>query len=704
MKTLFTRLSLCTLTFILLVFVSLKATAVSITSFTPRIGVPGTLITIKGTDLSAPTAFIIGNKPALILANNDTTIVAMIMPGATSGNISITNIHGTATSPTNYMFVVSPVPDAVQGKKLTGNDNVGTAAQGTSVAMSANGRIVVVGGSQDNSGIGAAWVYTSAGGWKQKGHKLVGKDSIGQSNQGTSVAISASGSTVVVGGPGDDGNKGAVWVFTLKDSIWAQQGPKLTISGTAGTAPALFGASVSLSATGNTLVAEAAGDDNNIGAAYVFVRTDTTWAQQGGKLVATGSAADNTSLAGDQRVALSADGNTFVMGAHTGNNGLGGAWVFTRTGTTWAQQGSRLFGSGSVNQPNQGNSVAISADGNSIAIGGPGDDSSKGAAWMFTRTGTTWTQQGNKIKAIAFTGAAQQGSSVNLNADGKVLLVGAKADQSSIGSAAVFTHRDTSWTEYSNITGDGATAGSTVGNSVGLNAEGIFAILGGAGDAAGVGAAWVAASGLGSGTGGCGELKIHTLAATSITSNSATINGSVDATGCYVTTVVFEYSTSWDMSNARVGFLTTGPTPLDGTMGLTNFTSNLTDLLPSTTYYYRIVGANYCTEITDGPTLNFTTPAELPGSGLSAATIPTAFTPNNDGINDRWELPFLSKYTNCSVKIFNRNGQIVFTSTGYSTSWDGRYKNSILPSGAYFYIIDLKDNQKAVSGSVNLIK
>jgi gliding motility-associated-like protein len=706
---------------VLLLLTGLKASAVKIDSFKPRIGVPGTLVTIKGTDLKNPTNFTIGGTAAIILSNTDSVIVAMVMPGAQSGSISLTNVHGTAVSLTNFMLVVAPVVSGVQPSKLTANDNNGIAAQGTNVAISADGYTVMVGGNQDNSGIGAAWIYIpGASSWKQQGHKLVGKDSVGQSKQGTAIAISANGNTAIVGGPGDNNGKGAVWVFTRKDSVWRQQGSKLTITGTLGSSPALFGASVSLSADGNTLVAEAGGDNDNIGAAYVFVRKDTTWVQLGVKLVATSSAADNTSTPGDQRVAMSADGNTFAMGAHSVNNGLGGVWVFTRTDTVWTQQGGRLFGSTSIGQPKQGSAVAISADGSKIAIGGPGDDSSKGAVWVFARSGTGWVQQGIKIKSTYFAAsAAQQGSSVNLNADGKVLLIGAKADASLTGAGAIFRYRDTTWKQYSKTIAQGAAAGSTVGNSTGLSAEGIWAILGGAGDSAGQGAAWVA--GYGSGLGGagtCNTPKTITLAATHVLPTTAILNGTVDATGLFPTTVVFEYGTSAGLSNASVGSLTTGISPIEDTTGVITYTSNITHLLPATTYYFRIVAANYCTEITDGNIMSFTTPDTaalphdttlvsrviVPGSGLSPETIPTAFSPNNDGINDTWEVPFLSKYAKCSVKVFNRSGQIVFASTGYSNAWDGRYKSNALPSGAYFYMIDLKNNQQVISGSVNLIK
>ena len=102
-----------------------------------------------------------------------------------------------------------------QGSKLVGTGAVGGADEGVSVAISADGTTAIVGGNNDNSGAGAAWVFTrSAGVWSQQGGKLVGNDAVGAAEQGISVAISADGSTVIVGGEEDSDKIGAAWVFS----------------------------------------------------------------------------------------------------------------------------------------------------------------------------------------------------------------------------------------------------------------------------------------------------------------------------------------------------------------------------------------------------------------------------------------------------------------------------------------------------------
>src|SRR5262249_49263926 len=78
----------------------------------------------------------------------------------------------------------------------------------------------------------------------------------------------------------------------------------------------------------------------------------------------------------------------------------------------FSQQGPRLLGNGAVLKPGRGYSVALSADGNTAIIGGEADDSYTGAAWVFTRSGTTWTQQGSKLVPSDAAGALHFGSAV----------------------------------------------------------------------------------------------------------------------------------------------------------------------------------------------------------------------------------------------------------------------------------------------------
>lgn len=90
--------------------------------------------------------------------------------------------------------------------------------------------------------------------------------------------------------------------------------------------------------------------------------------------------------------------------------------------------------------------------------------------------------------------------------------------------------------------------------------------------------------------------------------------------------------------------------------------------------------------------------------GLSGLTIPNTFTPNNDGVNDYWNIKGVENYPGVVVQIFSRYGQKVFESKGYSQPFDGRSSGSVLPPGVYYYIINLNANCSLVAGSLTLVR
>ena len=464
----------------------------TISSFSPSSGPVGTLVTITGTNLSNPTSITIGAVSAVVISNTGTSLVAMVMPGASTGGISVTTANGTANATGNFTVTASQTPNAQQGNKLVGTGAVGAANQGQSIAVSADGNTAIVGGSNDNSGVGAAWVYTRSGStWTQQGSKLVGTGTVGTvMHQGyrNSVAISADGNTAIVGGYYDNSGVGAAWVFTRSGSSWTQQGAKLV--GTGNTGNANQGCSVALSADGNTAAIGGNSDNNAMGAVWIFTRSGSTWTQQGTKLVGTG--ATGTTVFQGQTVALSADGNTTLIGGYNDNNGVGAVWVFTRSGNTWTQQGTKLVGTGAIGSSRQGAAVALSADGNTAIVGGSADNGGIGGTWVFTRSGGTWTQQGNKLLGTDITGNnIQQGNSVAVSADGNTAVVGGSVDNISVGATWVFTRNGSNWTQAGHklIATDG-TGNTALGIAVAISADGNTAFAGGSNDNSGAGAAW----------------------------------------------------------------------------------------------------------------------------------------------------------------------------------------------------------------------
>jgi hypothetical protein len=142
--------------------------------------------------------------------------------------------------------------------------------QNTSVSVSADGNTFVLGKNGDSKQIGAAWIFArTAGTWAQQGSKLLASDAVNPAEQGVSVSISADGMTAVVGGNTDNGNVGAMWVYTNGSGGWAQAGSKLVGTGAAGNA--FQGNAAAISADGYTALSGGFGDNNLVGATWVFV-------------------------------------------------------------------------------------------------------------------------------------------------------------------------------------------------------------------------------------------------------------------------------------------------------------------------------------------------------------------------------------------------------------------------------------------------
>ncbi len=325
----------------------------------------------------------------------------------------------------------------------------------------------------------------------QQGSKLVGTAASDPANQGYSVALSADGNTALIGASRDNANVGAAWVFTRSGSTWSQQGPKLVGTGASGAAQQ--GYSVALSGDGNTALIGGYTDNTNVGAAWVFRRSGTAWSQQGSKLVGTGA------IGAAQQgwsVAMSADGNTALIGGYTDDTYHGATWVFTRSGSTWSQQGSKLVGTGAIGFTYQGYSVALSADGNTALIGGYRDDSDVdpdlGAAWVFTRSGGAWSQQGPKLRGTGASDPANQGYSVALSGDGNTALIAGYVDNHGVGAVWVFARSGGAWSQQgSKLVATGSSGMANQGASVALSGDGNTALIGGPSDNGFTGATWV---------------------------------------------------------------------------------------------------------------------------------------------------------------------------------------------------------------------
>jgi len=386
-----------------------------------------------------------------------------------------------------------------QGYALVGTGAIGPANQGYSVSLSSDGNTAIVGGANDSGGFGAAWIFTRGSGfWAQQGNKLAGNGTCYyaclQPQQGYSVALSADGNTALMGAPGDVVYGGGAWVYVSTNGVWSlQQGNRALVPYLSGTdysgVTSAAGWSVALSADGSTAIVGGPYDNNYTGAAWVFTRFNGTWTQQGPKLVGTG--AIGTFVQQGYSVALSADGNTAIIGGPGDNSSYGAAWVFTRSNGVWSQVQKLVTGGGDSSLPEQGWSVAISGDGGTALVGAPDDNryGIPGVANVWVSSNNVWGPQA----VLWVPEEAVLGYSVSLSGDGNTAIVGAPGDNTSIGAAWEFSRFNGAWTQGSKLVGSGiGSLGSPLqGSSVAVSADGHTIAVGARGNDGGAGATWV---------------------------------------------------------------------------------------------------------------------------------------------------------------------------------------------------------------------
>ena len=327
----------------------------------------------------------------------------------------------------------------------------------------------------------------------QQGLKLVGSGRVGSSRQGTSVAISKDGTTLVVGAPNDNSFVGSIWIFINNGTQFIQYRNKFT----GDASPDGMGNTVAISANGNTIVTGGlGGSPNNINTAiWIFVKNSTNgWFKQGPTL----RFGYNIPICS---IALSSlDGNTLAIGM-CGDSGQGTTTILVRDQLTgnWTQQGSKLIGTPSYSAAQQGQALSLSADGNTLAIGAPGDISpydpnlspDDGSVWIFVRDPLSgnWTQE-EKLDAIGIDyniNVPEFGSSVSLSGDGNIVAIGAPQGNwitDSQGQTFIFTRNSTGlWNQFKSfLFGTGCIAtfdGCLEGSHVSLNSDGNILAIGG---------------------------------------------------------------------------------------------------------------------------------------------------------------------------------------------------------------------------------
>jgi hypothetical protein len=298
--------------------------------------------------------------------------------------------------------------------------------------------------------------------------KVIPADGAAENNFGNCVAVS--GDTMVVGAWRDDDlgdSSGSAYVFVRNGGVWVQQ-QKLTAPAPEGAPGDSFGVSVAVD--GNTVVVgadHATVGGNRTGAAYVFVRSGGAWLFQ--QRLTAGDAALGDLFG--RSVAIS--GNTVVVGAPGEGAAAGAAYIFVRDGTVWTQQ-KKLMADDRAANDMFGGAVAISGD--TVAVGADVDNGAfpdSGSVYVFVRGGGLWTQQQHLTAPDAALGD-NFGGSVALSGD--TLVVGAASDDdvvhgTSSGSAYAFVRTAGVWAPPAKLTAADAADYHRFGSSVALNGD-----------------------------------------------------------------------------------------------------------------------------------------------------------------------------------------------------------------------------------------
>lgn len=395
-----------------------------------------------------------------------------LVEGANTIDIVVMAEDGVTTRA--YQLIITRLGLQESLSKLIAADGSSTDYFGVSVSLSGDGLAVGAYSDGNNNGndAGSVYVYTRSGGvWSYQGN-LIAIDGAAGDYFGRSVSLD--GDSLAVGAYQHDANNltgsGSVYVFTRSGTSWSQQA-KLIASDAA--VDDQFGISVSLD--GDSLAVGAWLDDDidtSSGSVYVFTRSGTLWSQQA-KLTATDGAA------GDWfGWSVSLDGDSLAVGAyqHDANNltSSGSVYVFTRSGTSWSEQAKLTAGDGVA-----GNDFgySVSLDGDSLAAGaiyGDGNDTNSGAVYVFTRNGGLWSQQ---VKLTAADGAIDDRFGFSLSLDGDSLAVGASLDDDNSltdsGSVYFYARSGTTWSQQAKLTATDGAVEDRLGGSVSLDGDSV---------------------------------------------------------------------------------------------------------------------------------------------------------------------------------------------------------------------------------------
>ncbi len=307
----------------------------------------------------------------------------------------------------------------------------------------------VLGAYGDNSYRGAAYVFVRDGTSFSEEQKLVAAD--GASDDQLGFAVALAGDRTLIGAPGDDTARGSALVFVRRGASWSEE-QKLVATDRAESAR--FGWSVSLG-DGRALVG-ASGSDGARGAAYVFVRSESSWSGEQKLVASDGAIGDQLGYSvsfGDDRV---------LVGAPANDGARGAAYVFVRHGSSWSEE-QKLVASDA--EENDLFGVAVSLAGDRALVGAYFDDERRGAVYVFERSSGAWTEAQKLVASDAAAGY-RFGNAVSLVTD--FALIGAYGHSAGRGAAYVFARNDGPFVEEAKLVASDGIDNDLFGWSVSL--------------------------------------------------------------------------------------------------------------------------------------------------------------------------------------------------------------------------------------------
>lgn len=351
---------------------------------------------------------------------------------------------------------------------------------GQSTAISGDGTRVAVGASgANNAGVYHGLVYIfrkDSGSWVQE--TIISPSDGGNSDSfGYSVALDDTGTRIIISSPYNDptgiANAGAVYIFTRSGTSWAQEAKLL---GTMLESNRMLGDSVDIDNTGTRIIAGA----RYFGRVYIFTRSGTNWTQEVVLTKNGGSFGNSVSIdSTGTRIAIGAPEDTTPSGFLRGR-----CYIYIRSGTSWTEE-YNFYSSLAAYGDNFSYAVDIDGSGSRVLVchysGDPSGVNDSGQVFILSRSGTTWSQE-TVLSASDKAASDSFGNFAKFNNDGSKLIIGCRNSDpggvTNAGAAYIFTRIGSTWSQQIKLSSSDKVSGDAFSWSVTMSGDGSVAIIG----------------------------------------------------------------------------------------------------------------------------------------------------------------------------------------------------------------------------------